>query len=312
VSDRPLILRFGTRGSALARWQTDHVIQLIRTERPHIAIECEVISTRGDEVLDTPLPMMGGKGIFTENLEAALREQRIDCAVHSLKDLPTQAAPGLTIAATPARANAEDVLVSRRGYTIATLPQGAQVGTSSLRRRAQLLRARPDLRILDLRGNVDTRVKKALAADSVYDAIVLARAGLERLAQAGVISQVIPTDVMLPAPAQGAIAVQSRAEAKMIALLGAIHHAPTSMAVAAERAFLAGLGGGCSVPVSAYAHWLGPRLKLHGRVSSPDGLQHIDVHVDGVVDGSDAAGAMGLALAEEALAQGAAPLLETR
>ncbi|HEX6789741.1 MAG TPA: hydroxymethylbilane synthase [Candidatus Krumholzibacteria bacterium] len=305
-------LRFGTRGSALARWQTDHVIDLIRAVRPGVHIECDVFSTRGDQVLDTPLPLIGGKGLFTEELEAALLSGRIDCAVHSLKDLPTESRAGLTVAATPVRAHVQDVLVSRKGYTIATLPQGASVGTSSLRRSAQLLKVRPDLRILDLRGNVDTRVRKALDENGAYDAIVLARAGLERLGHGGVISEVIAIGDMLPAPGQGAIAVQSRDEAAQIEMLSPIHHLHTAMAVTAERAFLAGLGGGCSVPVSAYGDWTAGRLGLRGRVSSPDGRHHIDVNTEGDVNSIDAARSLGLAMAKEALGLGAGELLKVK
>jgi hydroxymethylbilane synthase len=305
-------LRFGTRGSALARWQTDHVIGLIRAVRPHLHIECEIFSTRGDQVLDTPLPQIGGKGLFTEELEAALLGRRIDCAVHSLKDLPVESPAGLTVAAMPPRARVQDVLVSRNGYTIATLPEGARVGTSSLRRSAQLLKVRPDLRILDLRGNVDTRVRKALADDSAYDAIVLARAGLERLGHADVISEVIDVEQMLPAPGQGAIAVQARDEAQAVEMLAPIHHLHTAMAVTAERAFLAGLGGGCSVPVSAYGDWTAGRLGLRGRVSSPDGARHIDVRAERVVEDVSAARALGLEMANDALARGAAELLGVR
>ena len=309
---RAATLRFGTRGSALARWQTEHVIGLIRTARPDVSVECEVFSTRGDQVLDTPLPEIGGKGLFTEELEAALLGRRIDCAVHSLKDLPVESRDGLTVAAMPPRAHVHDVLVSRRGHTIATLPDGARVGTSSLRRGAQLLRTRPDIRLLDLRGNVDTRVRKALADDGPYDAIVLARAGLERLGYGDVISEVIALEDMLPAPGQGAIAVQARDEAEMIEMLHPIHHLPTAMAVTAERVFLAGLGGGCSVPVSAYAEWAEGRLELRGRVSSPDGLNHIDV--SGACSANDVSDsrALGLALAEKALSLGAGELLKVK
>jgi hydroxymethylbilane synthase len=309
MKERAATLRFGTRGSALARWQTDHVIDLIRAARPHIQIECEVISTRGDRVLDTPLPMIGGKGVFTQELEAALLGSRIDCAVHSLKDLPTETPAGLIVAAIPPRAHGHDVLVSRQGYTIATLPRGARVGTSSLRRSAQLLKTRPDLRILDLRGNVDTRVRKALADDSAYDAIVLARAGIERLGFGGVISEVIAIDDMLPAPGQGAIAVQSRDEFTLIELLSPIHHAATAMAVTAERAFLAGLGGGCSVPVSAFSDWTAGRLGLRGRVSATDGRRHIDVHAERAATAITDAHALGLAVAGDALERGAGELL---
>lgn len=312
MTTRAATLRFGTRGSALARWQTDHVIDLLRAVRPHVHIECEVFSTRGDQVLDTPLPQIGGKGLFTEELEAALLGGRIDCAVHSLKDLPTESRAGLTVAAMPARAHVQDVLVSRKGYTIATLPEGARVGTSSLRRSAQLLRVRPDLRILDLRGNVDTRVRKAMDEASTYDAIVLARAGLERLGHADVISEVIAIEDMLPAPGQGAIAVQSRDETAQIEMLSPIHHLHTAMAVTAERAYLAGLGGGCSVPVSAYGDWTAGRLGLRGRVSSTDGTRHIDVNAERDVADVDAARALGLALAEDARARGAGELLGVR
>jgi hydroxymethylbilane synthase len=303
-------LRFGTRGSALARWQTEHVIRLVRAARPDLRVECRVIATRGDRVLDAPLPMIGGKGVFTEELEAALLGGRIDCAVHSLKDLPTESTAGLTVAAIPPRSYAEDVLVSRKGYTIATLPERARVGTSSLRRSAQLLGLRPDLTILDLRGNVDTRVRKALAGDSPHDAIVLARAGLERLGYGHVIAEVIAVEDVLPAPGQGAIAVQSRDEEALIDALAPIHHAPTALAVTAERAFLAGLGGGCSVPVSAYAHETAGRIAIRGRVSSTDGRRHIDVHAERSASTIADARALGQAVAEDALAHGAGALLK--
>ena len=306
------MLRFGTRGSALARWQTDHVIAMLRDARPHLSIECDVIKTRGDQVLDTPLPLIGGKGLFTAELEGELLGGRIDCAVHSLKDLPVEDSAGLTVGAILPRANPADVLVSRSGYTLATLPRGARVGTCSLRRAAQLLGRRPDLSLLDLRGNVDTRLRKALDPDGPYDAIVLACAGLERLGHRDAISQVIDLDDMLPAPGQGAIAVQCRTDLRLLELLRPVHHTPTAVAVTAERAFLEGLGGGCSVPVSAHAGWNGEELALHGRVSSTDGKRHVDVHLARAVADAAAARAMGQALAREALAQGAGELLEAR
>ena len=304
------MLRFGTRGSALARWQTNHVIDLIRAAHPGIQIECEVIATRGDRIIDTPLPQIGGKGVFTEELEAALLGLRIDCAVHSLKDLPTESPAGLAIGAIPIRAGAEDVLVSRQGYTLATLPRKARVGTCSLRRSAQLLRRRPDVTLLDLRGNVDTRVRKAIDPASEYDAIVLARAGLDRLGYSDVISEVIDLADMLPAPGQGAIAVQTRDKAELIDALQPVHHAPTALAVCAERAFLEGLGGGCSVPVSAHATWSDGTLALRGRVSATDGRRQIDVDVTRTAPDMAAAREAGLGLAREALARGAGPLLE--
>ncbi|MBN8637841.1 MAG: hydroxymethylbilane synthase, partial [Anaerolineae bacterium] len=167
-------LKFGTRGSELALWQTEHVMALMHAAQPTLRTSYEIFKTQGDRVLDTPLPLIGGKGVFTAELETALRDGRIDCAVHSLKDLPTEPPPGLVIGALTPRENPADVLVSRRGYTLATLPSGAVVGTSSYRRSAQLLHVRPDLKLVDIRGNVDTRIRKALTLDSVYDAIVLA------------------------------------------------------------------------------------------------------------------------------------------
>jgi hydroxymethylbilane synthase len=308
--DTTKTLRFGTRGSDLALRQTQHVMALLQAAQPALQVEYEIIKTRGDHVLDTPLPLVGGKGVFTAELEAALHEKRIDCAVHSLKDLPTETPPGLRIGAVPARANPADVLISRQGYTLETLPQSATIGTSSTRRAAQLLHQRPDLTMLDIRGNVDTRIRKALAADGDYDAIVLAYAGLERLGYIGVMTQILDFDTMLPAPGQGAIAVQTRDDPALLQTLTPIHHLQTALAVTAERAFLAGLGGGCSVPVAAYAHWLDTRLRLRGRVSSPDGRQQIDVSAAADVQAIQAAEALGRALAQDALEQGAKALME--
>ncbi len=300
-------LRFGTRGSNLALWQTNHMMGLLVAALPALQVEYEIIKTRGDQVLDTPLPLIGGKGVFTAELESALYEKRIDCAVHSLKDLPTHPPEGLVIGAISERANPADVLISRHGYTLATLPKGARVGTSSYRRSAQLLHKRPDFNILDIRGNVDTRIRKALAEDGEYDAIVLAYAGLERLGRIDAISQVLDLDDMLPAPGQGAIAVQTRDESALVQMLEPIHHRETALAVTAERAFLMGLGGGCSLPIAAYAHLVGDQLHLRGRVTSLDGTQQIDVAiVTSVHNPYD----VGLALAQEALEKGAKQLME--
>jgi hydroxymethylbilane synthase len=303
-------LRFGTRGSDLALWQTRHIIVLLRAARPDLQLDYEIIKTRGDHVLDTPLPLVGGKGVFTAELEAALRAGRIDCAVHSLKDLPTEPPDGLTIGAIPMRANPADALVSRAGYTLATLPHGARVGTSSTRRAAQLLHQRPDLKLLDIRGNVDTRLRKALDSNGDYDAILLAYAGLDRLGHAEVISQVLDFEDMLPAPGQGAIAVQTRADDALLETLAPIHHADTALAVMAERAFLAGLGGGCAVPVAAYARWHGDHLLLRGRVSSPDGQQQIEAAITAIGKDAAAVQAAGATLARQTLAQGAQQLME--
>jgi hydroxymethylbilane synthase len=239
-------------------------------------------------------------------LEAALREGNIDTAVHSLKDLPTESPPGLTVGATPHRVRPDDVLISRKGYQLDTLPRGATIGTSSRRRAAQLLHLRPDLQMADIRGNVPTRIDKGLAEDGPYDAIILAYAGLERLGLLEAISQVLPLGQMLPAPGQGALGIQCRDEAESLALLAPLNDSSTNAAVAAERSFLSGLGGGCAMPIAAYATEEDGRLRLTGRVSSPDGQKQIDVQGDGL---PEEAWQLGNRLAHDALAQGATKLL---
>lgn len=303
-------LRFGTRGSDLALWQTQHVITLLQAAHPDLQLEYEIIKTRGDQILDTPLPLVGGKGIFTAELEAALYQKHIDCAVHSLKDLPTEQPDGLVIGAVPARANPADVLISRQSYTLATLPIGAAVGTSSYRRAAQLLHKRPDLQIRDIRGNVDTRIRKSLATDDDYDAIVLAYAGLERLGHTSVITQVLDFEAMLPAPGQGAIAVQMPDDSSLLQTLAPIHRTDIALAVTAERSFLAGLGGGCSVPVAAYAYWEDGRFILRGRVCSLDGKRQIEVRATADAPDVEAAYTLGMTLAQDALEKGAKTLME--
>lgn len=303
-------LRFGTRGSDLALWQTRYITARLQNVQPELHVEYEIIKTRGDHLLDTPLPLMGGKGVFTAELEAALHEKRIDCAVHSLKDLPTEQPEGLVIGAVAARTNPADVIISRQGYSLATLPQGAVIGTSSHRRAAQLLGKRPDLKIRDIRGNVDTRIRKALAADGDYHAIVLAYAGLERLAHTDLITQILDFDTMLPAPGQGAIAVQTRDDPLLLQLLVPIHDLQTALAVTAERAFLAGLGGGCSVPVAAYARRSGQGLLLSGRICSRDGTQTVEVSALADVQEVTSAYQLGMTLAQTALQKGAGALME--
>ena len=299
--------RLGTRASALARWQTEHVIALLQAKHPDRRFESRIISTRGDRVLDTPLPLLGGKGLFTLELERELLERAIDFAVHSLKDLPTEDTPGLTVGAVPPRADPADVLVSKSGYTVDTLPRGAIVGTSSRRRAAQLLHYRSDLRIQDIRGNVDTRIRKALDPDSPYVATLLASAGLQRLALTEVISQRLPFEIMLPAPGQGALAVQCRDEPDSLALLAPIADPATTAAVMAERAFLGTLAGGCSLPVAAHATVKGDWLHFWGRVTAVDGSQQIDMRGDSSLD---EAAALGREMAREALARGADEILQ--
>jgi hydroxymethylbilane synthase len=307
-------LTIGTRGSALARWQTNWVQTRLAAAWPELRCELRLFQTSGDKILDKPLPEIGGKGLFTEELENALRSGEIDLAVHSLKDLPIDNADGLTVGAIGEREDSRDVLISRQYYTLAHLPHGASVGTSSLRRSAQLLAARPDLKILSLRGNVDTRIRKAMQGE--YDAIVLAAAGVLRLGFASHVAEYLSFNVMLPAPGQGAVAVQCRADDEHTNdLLRPLDHAPTRSAVIAERAFLSGLGGGCSAPVAAYAQSAisdqqsaissqPPAISLTGLVASIDG-QHV-IRVNGM--DSDPA-ALGNELAQQALAQGAQELL---
>ncbi|HET8840698.1 MAG TPA: hydroxymethylbilane synthase [Ktedonobacteraceae bacterium] len=311
------LARLGTRGSILARWQTNHIRELLQAAHPDLEVEVEIIQTSGDQMLDMPLPRIGGKGVFTAELEAALHGRLIDIAVHSLKDLPTESPQQLTIGAIPSRATSADVLVSRHGYTLETLPEGAIVGTSSQRRKAQLLYRRPDLRVIDVRGNVNTRMRKVLDAYGAYDAVVLAQAGLERLAYNDHIGQVIPFEQMLPAPGQGALGVQCRDEIAWLSLLADLNHRETLLAVEAERAFLKGLGGGCSMPIAAYAHLEHEELQLDGRVCALDGRAQITLHTTTTIpnnleigEASTSARQAGLDLARTALEQGAMALLE--
>jgi hydroxymethylbilane synthase len=278
VRDRVVI---GTRGSRLALWQTNHVADLLRAASPGLTVDIQTISTRGDRILDRPLAEIGGKGLFTEELERALRDRTIDLAVHSLKDLPVQDPDGLVVGAIPKRAKWNDALVARNSKSLDDLPRGARVGTSSLRRKAQLLHKRPDLEIVDLRGNVETRVGKVLDRKEI-DAAVLACAGLERLERGDVISQVLPHDVMLPAPGQGALGVQCREDdSELRALLAKLDDADTRVAVTAERALLEGLGGGCSAPIGALCGIEGPNLGLWCGVFSPQGKRAVVVAAAG-------------------------------
>jgi hydroxymethylbilane synthase len=302
-------LTFATRPSALARWQTQWIIRALQQAWPGLECREVVIATQGDRILDRPLPEIGGKGLFTQELEAEIISGEVHAAVHSLKDLPIENTPELpigamlAIGAIPARAGVRDVLISAAGFTLDTLPDEARVGTSSLRRSAQLLACRPDLRIEPLRGNVDTRLRKAQAGH--YDAIILAAAGLARLGLEAHVTQWLPLEVMLPAPGQGALAVQCRgADAHTLRFLSAIEDRSARLTTSAERAFLAGLGGGCSLPVAAYAALDGDAITLTGVVASPDGSRLI--RLQGV--GSDPS-LLGLTLAHQALDQGAGELL---
>jgi hydroxymethylbilane synthase len=294
---------FGTRPSALARWQTRWVIDLLQTAWTSLDCREKVITTTGDRILDKPLPEIGGKGLFTEELERAILSGQVDAAVHSLKDLPVENPNGILIAAIPQRADARDVLISADGWRLDTLPEGSRVGTSSLRRSSQLLALRPDLQIESLRGNVDTRLKKAL--EKQYDAIILAGAGIDRLGLNGYVSERLPYSKMLPAPGQGALAVQCRAEdSEAQRLLAVLDDHNTHTAVLAERSFLTALGGGCSLPVGAFASWEQGVINLNGIVASLDGKTIISVSASGQDPVT-----IGKVAAMEAIAKGAAGLL---
>jgi len=300
-------LIFATRPSTLARWQTRWVIDALQGIYPDLDFEEKIITTRGDKILNKPLPEIGGKGLFTQELENELLSGAVHCAVHSLKDLPVGSTQGLAIGCIPLRADVRDALISKDGFRLATLPKNASVGTSSLRRAAQMLAVRPDLKIASLRGNVDTRVRKAL--DGQYAAILLAGAGLTRLGLAQHVTEWLSLDVMLPAPGQGALAVQCRStDRTTLDLLAPLDDESTRRAVTAERAFLSGLGGGCAVPVAAYAETVVrsqmPNAKLTGLVLSTDGSKFIKVTGEGMN-----ALQLGNDLAQQAIAQGANGIL---
>ncbi len=295
-----------TRPSALARWQTQWVIHALKNIHHDLECEEKIITTQGDKILDKPLPEIGGKGLFTQELESELLSGAVHCAVHSLKDLPVENPPGLTVGCIPARAEVRDALISKNRYTLATFPKGASVGTSSLRRAAQILSFRPDVRIESLRGNVDTRLRKAM--DGQYDAIILAGAGLTRLGLENHVTEWLSLDVMLPAPGQGALAVQCRADDQItLNLLAALEDDSTRKAVTAERAFLSRLGGGCAVPVAAYASVEDQMITLTGLIISEDGKKAIHVNRTGTD-----AGQLGDDLAQRAIAQGANEILAVK
>jgi hydroxymethylbilane synthase len=299
-----LKLIFATRPSALARWQTRWVIEALQQTWPGLECEEKVITTQGDRVVDKPLPEIGGKGLFTQELEAELLGDSVHAAVHSLKDLPVDAPPDLIIGCIPPRAEVRDALISAQGHILDELPPAARVGTSSLRRAAQVLHLRPDLVIEPLRGNIDTRLRKA--RDEQYDAILLAGAGLARMGWEEAVTEWLSLEAMLPAPGQGALAVQCRAgDVETMQLLAALEDYNARLATTAERAFLQGLGGGCSVPVAAYAEIDAQRQDLHlrGRVLSPDGQVMIQVEGRGANPVE-----LGERLAQSALRQGAAGL----
>ena len=284
-------LRIGTRASALARWQAESV----RAQLAAVgcAAELVLIRTSGDRDLDTPLRLLGGKGVFTKEIESALLENRVDLAVHSMKDLPTALPDGLLIAAICRRDDVRDALVSRAGLALHDLPQGARLGTSSLRRQAQLRHRRPDLAMADVRGNVDTRLAKVARGE--YDAVVLATAGLERLGMSDRITEILSPEVCLPAAGQGAIGIESRApvndaDREIFFALALLNHAPSRLAVATERAVLAGLSGGCDLPLGVWARDVAGELVMDACVLSLDGTEAVRVRRAGAPRDAEAIG----------------------
>jgi hydroxymethylbilane synthase len=294
-------LRIGTRGSRLALWQAQFVADRLRPVAAPRPVELVEIQTAGDRVRDLPLSRIGGDGVFTKEIERALLAGAVDVAVHSLKDLPTAPVDGLLLAAVPARGPAGDVFISRRHRSFDELPSGAVVGTGSLRRRAQALYRRPDLRLADLRGNVETRLRKL--ADQDLDAIILAQAGLERLGLGEFVTEVLHPGWMLPAVGQGALGLECRTDdGATRELLQYLDDAPTRQAVRAERALLRGLDGGCLVPVGTATEITGEVLTLRAAVFQPEGKDR----VDGEIRGSPAdAEDLGRRLAQDLLSRGA-------
>jgi hydroxymethylbilane synthase len=261
-------LRIGSRGSQLALWQANHISKLLR-DRGH-EVELEIIKTTGDKILDVALAKVGTKGMFTKEIEEALLENRVDLAVHSLKDLPTELAPEFEIAAITERQNPRDAFLSRYFDSIAALPERARIGTSSLRRQAQLKAMRPDLQVFPLRGNVDTRLRKL--EEGEYDAIILASAGVNRLGLTQRIREILSPDIMCPAAGQGALGIEIRTgDVEIRKHLEFLNHVPTRISTIAERALLNELGGGCQVPIGAFAEVNGNDIKLVGVVARPDG-----------------------------------------
>jgi hydroxymethylbilane synthase len=298
--------KIGSRGSDLALWQTNFVKKKLEDAYPALSFEVKIITTTGDQMLDTALSKIGDKGLFTRQIENALLNGEIDLAVHSLKDLQTAQPEGLTIGAVLERETPNDVLLSSRYNSIDELPKGARVATGSLRRKSQLLHYRPDLSITEIRGNVPTRIRKL--DESELDGMILAYAGVHRLGLDSRIRQVIPFGIMLPAVGQGAMAVEIRADdAKVREIVSVLDDPETRNCVTAERAFLRRLEGGCQVPIGAMARVEGDRIYLEGVVGSLDGDKNLRERITGDTADADA---LGTGLAEQMLEKGAAEILE--
>ncbi len=298
-------IRIGTRGSPLALWQARHVRELLRAAAPERSVELVEIETIGDQVRDVPLVQLGGDGAFTKAIQQALLENRVDVAVHSLKDLPTFVVEGLILAAVPERGPTGDAFVSKVHRSFAELPQGAVVATSSLRRKAQLLHRRPDLKLIDIRGNVETRLKKLVEQN--LDATILAQAGLLRLGLADQITEVLDQTWMFPAVGQGALGLECRTDdAPTLAIFEKLNDMPTRWSVLAERALLRGLGGGCQVPIGTLTRIANGILTLRGVVLPPDGSVRVEAETSGAMLDAES---IGQSVANELRSRGAEDLL---
>ena len=298
-------LTIGTRQSLLALWQSNHIAALLREKYPECEVVLKKIVTKGDRILDVPLAQIGGKGLFTKEIETELADGTIDLAVHSLKDMPTVLPEGLCLTAITERANVGDAFVSNKYGSFEELPLGAVIGTSSLRRKAQLLAARPDLQIMDLRGNVDTRLRKL--DEGLYDAIILAAAGLERLGHGDRITALIPPNVCLPAVGQGALAIEARtADDEVRSMLEFLNDLPTKQSTDAERAFLGLLEGGCQVPIGVHADVAGEQIKIEAIIAALDGST---VLRDTITGKAEDAVALGQQLGKKMLAAGGQEIL---
>lgn len=293
----------GTRQSSLALTQSTWVVKQLESLQPGISIQMKKIVTKGDRILDVTLSKVGGKGLFVKEIEQALMDGTIDFAVHSMKDMPAELPEGLMIVAVPEREDPRDVLISRDGRTFSELPKGAKVGTSSLRRAAQLKHARPDLKIVSLRGNIDTRLRKL--EEEGLDAIVLAAAGLSRMGWLERATERLSVDICIPAVGQGALAIQCRSDdSEMRQLLSAMDHLPTRQEVTAERTLLGELNGGCQVPIGAYAEYRDSLLSLRGMVGTPDGSVLLKEFAEG-----EQPAELGWQVAEKLLEKGAREIL---
>jgi hydroxymethylbilane synthase len=299
-------VRLGTRGSPMALWQARWVAEALRTHYPGLTTELVVIRTAGDRNRQDPLPRIGGKGLFVKDIEDALLRQEIELAVHSMKDVPTTLPPGLHLSAVPPRDEVRDAFVGRDGRRLTDAPGPWRIGTSSLRRRAQLLALHRELRVQDIRGNVDTRLRKMRQGE--VDGVVVAAAGMFRLGLQAEITEFLPVEIMLPAAGQGALGIETLAGHWIDDLLQPLHDPATASAVAAERAFLWHLGGGCTVPIAALAQCQGAELHMQGLVSTPDGSEILTQELRGSVQES---AQLGERLAIQMRASGADTILAT-